>query len=192
MATKTTDAAKAAPKTNMIIGPVRFSFAHLIEPKIAKGSKKPKYSVSILIPKDDTDMIAGIESGIKAAIAVKFGDKPPKILKLPMRDGDKERDDDVYADHLFIGCTCDQRPGFVDQKNNPIANPGPDMFYSGMFGRVSVNFKYFEVEGNKGIACYLQNVQFVKHGENLTGRKKAEEDFADDAVFEDDQDDDLK
>lgn len=52
-------------------------------------------------------------------------------------------------------------------------------FYSGCYGRVSLTFYGFNVNGNKGIAAGLQNIMKTDDGEPLGGRSRAEDDFAD-------------
>lgn len=55
-----------------------------------------------------------------------------------------------------------------------------DEVYSGCYARVSINFYAFNTNGNKGIACGLNNLQKVRDGEPLGGRSSAENDFDDD------------
>jgi len=52
-----------------------------------------------------------------------------------------------------------------------------DKFYSGCYGRASIIFYPFNIDGNKGIACGLGNLQKLSDGEPLTGRSSAEDDF---------------
>lgn len=52
--------------------------------------------------------------------------------------------------------------------------------YSGCYGRVSITFYAFNSNGNKGIACGLNNLQKIRDGEPLDGHTRAEDDFADD------------
>lgn len=49
--------------------------------------------------------------------------------------------------------------------------------YSGVYGRASINFYAFNSNGNKGIACGLNNLQKIKDGEPLGGKSRAEDDF---------------
>ena len=83
----------------VITGPnTRWSYANVWEPRAINGGT-PKYSVSLIIPKTDTDTIEKINRGIKAAYEegqskLKGTSKfMPDLsdLKLPLRDGDKER-----------------------------------------------------------------------------------------------------
>ncbi len=50
--------------------------------------------------------------------------------------------------------------------------------YSGVYGRASINFYAFNSNGNKGIACGLNNLQKIRDGEPLGGKSRAEDDFA--------------
>ena len=47
-----------------------------------------------------------------------------------------------------------------------------------MYGRASINLYAFNSNGNKGIACGLNNLQKIKDGESLGGKSRAEDDFA--------------
>ena len=86
-------------KTKVITGKdTRLSYFNGWEPKSINGGAE-KYSVSVLIPKDDVKTIKAIEEAINAAIEEgvgKFGGKKPNkaTIKLPLRDGDIERDGD--------------------------------------------------------------------------------------------------
>ena len=50
----------------------------------------------------------------------------------------------------------------------------------------SITFYAYNFNGNKGIACSLNNLQKVKDGERLSGKPTAKSDFANaDDLFED-------
>ena len=53
--------------------------------------------------------------------------------------------------------------------------------YSGVYGRASINFYAFNSNGNKGIACGLNNLQKIRDGEPLGGKSRPEDDFSDEA-----------
>lgn len=167
--------------TRVVIGEIRFSYAHLFEPKSINGSK-PKYSLSVLIPKTDTATITAIEKAIDAAIdagVAKFGGKRPAkaALKLPLRDGDVERDDEAYKGCFFLNANTTTPPQVVDENLQPILSAAE--VYSGCYGRVSLNFYAFNTNGNRGIAVGLGNVQKLRDGEPLGGgRTSAVDDFA--------------
>ena len=165
--------------TKVVTGVVRLSYANVWEPASINGGT-PKYSVSLIIPKSDTKTIAAINAAVDAAIkegAAKFGGKIPSkaALKLPLRDGDVEREDEAYQGAYFVNANSTTAPQIVDQKVQPILDRGE--VYSGCYARVSINFYAFNSNGNKGIACGLGNIQKVKDGEPLGGKRNASEDF---------------
>ncbi len=166
-------------KTKVITGTVRLSYANVWEPKSINGGAE-KYSVSLIIPKSDTETIAAINAAVDAAIEEgisKFGGKKPNkaAIKLPLRDGDVERDDEAYHNCYFVNANSTTAPQLVDQQVNPIFDRSE--VYSGVYGRVSLSFYAFNSNGNKGVACGLGNIQKVKDGEPLGGRTNAADDF---------------
>ena len=67
-------------------------------------------------------------------------------------------------------------PGVVDANRNDILDRSE--VYSGCYGRASINFYAYNANGNRGIACGLNNLQKIRDGEPLGGRASAESDFA--------------
>ncbi len=175
-------------ETKVITGKVRFSYANVFEPKSINGSDE-KYSTSILIDKKDTKTIKAIRNAIEAAKQAgvsKFGGKIPAKLKEPLRDGDEEREDDEnYQGKYFINANAKTKPGLVDKKGRPIIDSTE--FYSGCYGYASITFYAFNSNGNKGIACGLNNLMKTDDGEPLGGRSRAEDDFAN--LITEDEDD---
>lgn len=165
--------------TKVVTGKVRLSYFNGWSP-VSIGEGKPKYSTSILIPKDDKKTLEKIEKAVDAAIEQgisKFGGKIPnkKAIKLPLRDGDIEREDEAYKGHYFINANSMTAPQIVDLNVNPILDK--DEVYSGCYARVSINFYAFNSNGNKGVACGLGNIQKIADGEMLGGRSSASDDF---------------
>ena len=100
------------------------------------------------------------------------------VLKTPLRDGDAERpDDEAYANAYFVNANSATAPGIVDADRQPILDTSE--VYSGVYGRASINFYAFNSNGNKGIACGLNNLQKIRDGEPLGGKSRPEDDFAD-------------
>lgn len=173
---------KKTASTKVVTGVVRLSYANIWEAASINGGK-PKFSTSIIIPKSDTKTIAAINAAIDAAIengAAKFGGKIPNraALKLPLRDGDVEREDEAYKDSFFLNANSTTAPQIVDRAVQPILDRSE--VYSGCYARVSINFYAFNTNGNKGVACGLGNIQKVRDGEPLGGKSSAADDFASD------------
>lgn len=172
-----------ATTTKVIIPGVRFSYAHVFEPTSVEEGGKKKYSVSIIIPKKDKKTLKAIEEAIQLAfeqgVTSKFGGKKPATWKNPLRDGDVDRpDDEAYEDSMFINASSDRKPGIVDADVNEILDR--EEFYSGCYGRASVNFYPFNFSGSKGVAAGLQNLQKLDDGDRLSGGASAAEDFGKD------------
>lgn len=165
----------------------RWSYCHIFEPTAISEGATPKYSVSLIIPKTDTATL----SKIKAAIHVAYKEGESKLkgnskivpaltaIKTPLRDGDADRPDDpAYEGAYFINATSTTAPGVVDKDLNPVLDK--TIIFSGVYGRASINFYAYNANGAKGIACGLQNLQYIRTGEPLGGRASAESDFATD------------
>ena len=169
----------------IVTGVCRLSYANIWQAKSINGGS-PKFSTSVLIPKSDTKTIAKVKAAIQAAYdegagKLKGNSKTaPSLasLKTPLRDGDTERPDDAaYAGHWFLNANSNTAPGVVDASREPIYDTSE--IYSGVYARVSLSFYAFNSNGNRGIACGLQNIQKVRDGESLGGKAKAEDDFDD-------------
>ncbi len=169
----------------------RWSYANVWEPKSINGGV-PKFSVSLIIPKSDKKTIEAIKKAIQAAY--KEGESklkgnsrsvpPLESIKTPLRDGDTERpDDEAYANSFFLNANSTTQPGIVDANVQPILTRSE--VYSGVYGRASINFYAFNSNGNRGIACGLNNLQKIRDGEPLGSRTSAEDDFADFAEEDD-------
>ena len=173
--------------TKVITGAkTRWSYANVWQAKSINGGS-PKFSVSLIIPKSDTVTVEKIRAAIKAAY--EEGESklrgngrtvPPLYsIKNPLRDGDRERpDDEAYRGCWFINANSATAPGIVDADRQPILDTSE--VYSGVYGRASINFYAFNSNGNKGIACGLNNLQKIADGEPLGGKSRAEDDFATD------------
>ena len=186
--------AKVLNPTKVITGKKTvFSYLNVNEPKTPMGGGTPKYSVSLIIPKDDKVTIAKINAAIDAAYEegqskLKGNSKSvPKLdaIKTPLRDGDLERpDDEAYAGSYFVNANSITKPGVVDADLQPILDTRE--LYSGIVGRASISFYAYNSNGNRGIACGLQNLQKLADGTPLGGHTRAEDDFAD--LDDDDED----
>lgn len=177
----------------------RFSYAHVWEPR--KDPKKEpsewKYEISILIPKSAKADIKKINEAIAAARQdgidrnVYKGKIIEKNFRNALGDGDSEEreDDEPYHNHWYLSARSKVKPGIVDHNADPILDKTE--FYSGCFGRASVSFYPYEVDGAKGVGVSLNNIQKIKDGEALGGSKmSAESEFESYKVDAADIDDD--
>ena len=179
-----------ANSTRVVTGKVRFSFVNVFEARAFGENTEAKYSVMLLIPKTDTATLSRMRAAIDAAaqkgLQTKFGGKMPTILKTTLKDADKDTNQDgdtlasvwpETAGHYVINVSSKTQPQVVDANLNPIINPTE--FYSGCYGRASINFFAYNNSGNKGISAGLNNLQKLEDGESLGSITTAEQDFAD-------------
>lgn len=182
---------KVTNDTKVVFGPCRLSYTHVFAKYSPDGDGEGKFMTNILIPKSEKKTIEAIKKAIeaakKAAIVAKWGGKEPKKLDLPLRDGD-DKEDEVYEDHFYLNAKSSTRPGVVDKKCVPIVDE--EEVYSGVWAIVSVTFYGYDVSGNRGVACGLNNIMKYKDDDHLGGRVSAEADFGG-MGFDDEDDEDL-
>lgn len=168
--------------SKVVTNKIRFSYVNVFEPREMGGELK--YSVVILIPKSDTDtynrILAEINRIAQEAVSPTFGGVMPANLAIPLYDGDGlKQNGEAYGQeckgHWVINAKSGMAPDVVDANCNPIINKSE--FYSGCYGRASLNFYAYNKNGNKGIGCGLGNVQKLEDGQPLDGRTTAAEDF---------------
>jgi hypothetical protein len=172
--------------TKVLTGEVRLSYASLVQPRAQKDGGDAKYSVTLLIPKTDTDTKAHLDQAVQACIADAVaktwgGVKPPQI-PIPVHDGDGVRDSGLpygaeCAGHWVLTASSKMRPQVVSQQDIT-TELLPQDIYSGMYGRVTIRFFAYNNSGKKGIGCGLGNVMKTREGEPLSGGASAAVDFA--------------
>src|SRR5690606_23668166 len=101
--------------TRVVTGKVRLSFPHLFEPKQINGEGDPKYSVMLLIPKDDTETIGRLRAAEEQAAtngkAGKFQGKTVNAASI-IKDGDEDGSAEDYperAGHLYMTVSSSQQ-----------------------------------------------------------------------------------
>jgi hypothetical protein len=172
--------------TKVLTGEVRLSYANLLEPRAQSPGATPKYSVSLLIPKTDAatleDICASIEAAAQAAQGKKWnGYRPPNIYSI-LHDGDGTKDNGKpYGDECkgcyVLNASSNQKPDVVHQSNIKSKLFTEDDVYSGMYGRVTVNFYGYSQPQKIGVGCGLGNIMKTRDGERLSGGASAESDF---------------
>jgi hypothetical protein len=167
-----------ATNQNVMTPKFRASFANMFRPgKAMEDGQEPKYGVMMLFDKDAD--LGALKKAALEAVTDKWGPdkaKWPKNLRLPFRDQGEKEGDAYVKGAFFITATSKQKPGLVDQRNQPIIDEAE--FYSGCYARATVRAFAYDKAGNRGVAFGLQNVQKLADGEPLGGaRRKAEDEF---------------
>lgn len=161
--------------TRVTTGEVRASYFSALAPRKNELSGKDEFSTQILIPKTDTETIAALKAAAKEALVAKFGDKIPKNVRNPLRDGDTETKQDgsplgkEYQGHFFCNVKSTSKPGAIDTHGNDLI--GADDIVSGDYIRVSLNAYAYSQAGNNGVSFGLNNILLVRKGEPLGGAK---------------------
>ena len=177
--------------TQVVTDKVRMSYAHVFTPFSSDEANEKKYSVALVFPKSNKALVKRINAAVEAAIqkgmAKEFGGKKPANLKMPLRDGDEKENDEegVYSNCWYINASSKTKPKIIDEKGNPILTE--EGFYSGCYGKASINFYPFAKKGSKGVAAGLNNLLFLEDGEPLGGNTDALADFG---ISRDEEDDD--
>lgn len=172
----------------VILQDVICSYVYVDKPRETNDGSEPKYSMQIIVPKN-SPAVAKIQEAVKKVAVEKFGEKVKLgSLKLPLRDGDAEREGKEYENCYFFNANSSRRPGIVNRRNE-IADPDDiaEYCYSGATFHVSVNFFAYDFNGTKGVGAGLNNVMLRKKTPRLDGAISAETEFAD-FKSEDDED----
>lgn len=182
---------------------VRFCYCHLAEPHAFADGMEAKYSVNVLIDKEDKETLNRIVKGYQEALQEgieKFGASfKAKATQLKREPGSTRG--------LLVDCDADERYSAPEFKNkymlaiksiNPVSvgyrkngvtyaysdkEAIREDVYSGCYGAVSFNFYPFNKVGT-GIAAGLNSVLKVKDGEPLGGHSSVTADFGDASEFD--------
>ena len=161
--------------TRVVTGKVRFSYFSALTARKNEMNGKEEFSTQVLVPKSDTETVNQLKAAAKAALTAKFGDKIPKTVRNPLRDGDTEAKSDgtplgdEYKGHYFFNTKSTNKPGAVDAHGHDII--GSADIVSGDFGRVSLNAYAYDQAGNKGVSYGLNNIMLLAKGDSLGGAK---------------------
>ncbi len=168
---------------SMILPPGTGSYVTVLEPR-ADQSGKMKFSISLLIAKSRSAELEPLRKAALEVAVAKWGPKGAAILanaKYPLiKDGDKKVDDEghvdpIYKGMLVISSRSDRKPGVVDANRQPVYSD--EDVYSGCLVRISGGLFAYDYQGNKGVSFGLNNVQVLRKGQRLDGRKAAEDEF---------------
>lgn len=161
---------------------IRLAYPHLWKPQAYKNSA-PMYSASLMIPKDDAEMVKmtldAIDNAKQKAVStgIVTADKMGSLIS-PVRDGDKEFASGdrpkEFQGHWFVNARSAVQPSLIDKYGEKIKDP--EVLYPGAEYHVSVAF-YVPKEYNIRVACALNHVLKYADRERWDDRVTAEEAF---------------
>lgn len=188
-------AAAKGPKVDkdlsrMITPKFRVSYPHVFKAQAPKPTDKPKFSITMLFPKDKAltgQTVDGkprtLSEVIKNAKIAEFGPNKtdwPENLESPVVDGDdpKHKDKEGYKGHWVIKATTneDQRPSVVDEEMIPITDQAK--FYPGCYARAYVYARVWEYMNKQGVQFILDHVQKLGDGPSFGGKKPVDQVFS--------------
>ena len=164
----------------IVTGKVRLSYPNLFE-AFAWGDEKPKYSLMILVSKDDQTTVNLLRKAEKdaaeQAVTTKWGGKKPHKLESVIMDGDLA-DTEKYPErknHYYLTARSTTKPSVVDQNIQPILDPTE--VYAGCYVRVSLTSFAYVYAGKHGVSFALNNLQKMGEGEPFGATSRPEDDF---------------
>lgn len=173
--------------TEIRLGEVRFGYVHVFSPQLDEKGQPDKYSVCIMIPKDNKEAVRMVEEAIEAAKisgkAGKWGGKVPSGDRMnPLHDGDEDRSDrPEYEGMYYLNAKSKTKPGIRILEDGHLSEPLDESeFYSGCWGAATISlYAYAHVSGSKGIGVSLGNVIKTRDDERLSGGVSADSAFSD-------------
>jgi hypothetical protein len=168
--------------TKFITPTARLSYVYVVTPRKSDDGSE-RYQCTVLIPKADTGTIAKIKGLVDnakkkdaAKIAGNGGVKNPLLDGDAKIDGEFQYSDESVRGHFFLRCASPKKPEIVDKNLDEIIDPRE--IYSGMWGKVSINFYGWKNSTGRGIGAGLGNIQKVKDGEAFSGGARAKDEFS--------------
>ena len=142
--------------TKVVIKDVIGSYVYLREARENQNGEKD-YSMQIILPKNHPQL---------------------SMLKIPLRDGDTEKDTPEYQNCYFFNAKAKKQPQIVNKYNEFASEKDLDDYcYSGATFCVSVNFYAFDKNGNRGVSAALNAVMLRKQTERIDGSVNAQAEF---------------
>lgn len=171
--------------TKLKTPPFRASYPNLVKGKENKQGNTV-YSIVALFRKGEN--LKELEDAIQAEAKAEWGDKVPReIIKkalakqsgYPFRDQEEKDDLKGYeAGALWVNMTSNKRPGVVERVKGSKPLPIDDVeseLYAGCWCKATVTVKAYEVDGNKGVSIYVNNIMKLKDDERLDSQVDAED-----------------
>jgi hypothetical protein len=157
----------------------------LFEATSVNAGDKPRFSSTLLLPKDDAQ-IAGIKAHINSTAVEKWGNKAAVILKdlertdkLFLHDGDNKSQYDGFPGNIYISAANKTAPKVFDKDKSELtkADGRP---YAGCLVDASIDIWAQDNQFGKRINATLRGVQFRSDGDAFVRSAPASENDFDD------------
>lgn len=167
---------------------VVFSYAYLLSPRPESDLKKGTYGADLLIDLTDTEAIQTLSEYVNdvklAAKASAWGNKLPKNLKMPYRQGEGDKNE-LETGKLVLKTSTKSQPALYI-KDSPEDDPRKvddieeleSTFYSGMIGEAFVKITPFSYQNTSfGISAWLSAVCRTDEGTPISSKADYEDIF---------------
>ena len=147
-----------------VTGVVRLLNANIWEP-VEVPERGSIYTATLLIPKDDSKTVLGINTAVQGAVAeyrrARKGHvgRNPRYAH-PLHDGDDGSLPAVFRGCYYINAASLAAPQILDHQLNPVTDAGT--VGSGCLARVSLTFFYIFRPKVFRVGCMLGNIQKVR------------------------------
>lgn len=164
---------------------VRTARGRLSYPWLFAANEDGKYSVSLLFPKsaDLSALNEAVDLAAKALFGPDYAKKYPKLKKPTLNTADSPSigaDADAFPVFIRTSTRADparRPPQVVDHTAALVTDPGE--VYAGRWAMLTITVRAYDRDGNKGVTCYLNNVQILEHADKLGGGgRSASEEFS--------------
>lgn len=165
---------RVAASGNIITAKGRLSFSNTLTEAKEDKKGKLKFSTSFLLP-PTADLTLLIDA-VKKCAEDKWGaGKLPKNLKNPLLKASDYEYEGYEEGWVLIRPSSIQKPGIVNAAGQNVSDDSE--VYPGRWAALSLRCFAYDVDGNRGVAFGLQNVQLLDHDTNIAGRTRAEDEF---------------
>lgn len=144
-----------------VTGVVLLLNANIWEP-IDVADRGSIYTATILIPKDDSKTVLGINTAVQGAVAEYRRTRKGHVgrnprYSHPLNDGDNGSLPAVFRGFYYINASSLTAPQILDHQLNPVTDAGA--VGSGCLARVSLSFFYIFRPKASRVGCMLGNIQ---------------------------------
>ena len=153
-----TQARKRLPATKLVTDKALAHFAYVNEPDTKGDYADGKYKITLSFPKDDP-FVTRLDAAVEKLCAEHFGDKRPRNLHTPVKDGD-DSNLDAMAGRVFIRAKSNKQPLVVDSKRNKL--PEGLTIFGGDVVKAAITLAVYEAGASKGVTAYLDALQLIE------------------------------
>lgn len=149
----------------------RASYPHVFKPSAFQGEGDPKFSISLYVPKSESEFISRLRAAQDEAVKALYGAKKPQNFETwGITDGD-ELEDAAAANCWVVKASNKSKPRIVDSQGQDILDELE--IYGGCYCRAVLTAKAYGTNNKGGVSLELLVVQKVGDGQPFGGAAKA-------------------